>query len=77
MTKEEIEALAAKHESCGFGRVGKAGWTTYGFTPDGLISFVRAIVSAERERLAQLAETRADGWHSLTPAEIRAGRVDA
>lgn len=36
-----------------------------------------AAVAAEREWLAQLAESRADGWHSLTPAEIRAGQIDA
>ena len=30
-------------------------------------------VAAERERLAQKAEQRSDGWHSLTAAEIREG----
>lgn len=32
---------------------------------------------AERERLARMAESRTDGWHSLTAAEIRAGRIEA
>jgi len=30
-------------------------------------------VAAERERLAQKAEQRSDGWHCLTADEIRAG----
>ena len=38
-----------------------------------------AAVVAERERLARLAETNEDsaGFHSLSAAEIRAGRVGA
>ncbi len=38
-------------------------------------SAIDASVAAERERLALLAENRADGWHSLTADEIRRGAL--
>jgi hypothetical protein len=39
----EIEALAVEHESFGFGLVDQQGYTTHGFSPDGLRSFVAAL----------------------------------
>ena len=53
------------------------GDTAVGDFQERLALLMRAAVAAERERLARLAEGRTDGWHSLTPAEIRAGRVGA
>lgn len=40
-----------------------------------LMAFVDAIAAAERERLAELAESRTDGWNSMTPEEIRSGKL--
>lgn len=45
---KDIEKLAVKHESFGFGRVDAHGLTTHGFDPKGLLKFVRAIEALAR-----------------------------
>lgn len=41
----DIEALAMKYEAFGFGFLDAEGVTTHGFEPDGLIAFVKAIMT--------------------------------
>jgi hypothetical protein len=58
-TAEQIEKLAVKHESFGFGQVDAKGFTTHGFDPDGLKAFVRdllALAAQQAERPAHAPE---------------------
>lgn len=50
LTEEEIERLAVKNEAFGFGLVDAKGFTTHGFDPDGLGTFVQAITRALAEK---------------------------
>ena len=43
-SEDEIEQLAVKHEAFGFGLADVKGYTTHGFDPDGLESFVREVL---------------------------------
>jgi len=47
------------------------GW----FTAGQMHAYALQERAAERDRLALLAESRTDGWHSLTAAEIRRGAL--
>ncbi len=44
ITVKKIEALAVEHEDFGFGKVDAHGYTTHGFNPKGLRSFIKAII---------------------------------
>jgi len=48
LTLEDIERIAIKHESFGFGRVDSKGLTTHGFDPEGLAAFVAELESRVR-----------------------------
>jgi len=59
MTDNDIEKLAVKHESFGFGRVDAHGLTTHGFDPDGLRAFVVELLENKDELKAAYAEIAA------------------
>jgi hypothetical protein len=60
MTDEQMEKLAVKHESFGFGQVDAKGLTVHGFDPDGLSAFVTELIASRGAEIATLkAELRA------------------
>jgi len=72
MTRDDIIKLVRQH---GKPVQEQNAEVEYLFTLEG----IGALLSAERERLARLAESREDnaGYHSLSATEIRAGRIGA
>ena len=59
-----LEQFEAKYGKRGDGSLSYAGW-------DFRWEAWQAGAAAENERLARKAENMTDGWHSLTPEEIR------
>jgi hypothetical protein len=74
MNTEQIEQLAIKHEAFGFGLVDAKGYTTHGFDPDGLHSFVAELTQklvqerdALKATLAQPEQERVETYiHEFT-----------
>ena len=68
MTDAELLRLAHEHHYSGPAAADRR-----------IVALLRAAhaagAAAERERLAALAESRGDGWHSLTADEIRRGAL--
>ena len=44
LTDKQIEELAVKHEAFGFGIVDAHGFTTHGFDPEGLRTFINELI---------------------------------
>lgn len=64
ITVKQIEALAVKHEDFGYGKVDAHGYTTHGFSPKGLRSFIKAIIKI-------LSENRKDQYQEGIKAAIK------
>ena len=56
MKPDEIEKLAIKHETFGFGHVDARGLTTHGFDPEGLQAFVNELLAQAQKMPADKAE---------------------
>lgn len=64
ITVKQIEALAVKHEDFGYGKVDAHGYTTHGFSPKGLRSFIKAIIK-------MISDNRKDQYQAGLDAAVK------